>query len=340
MERAEKYPTSFVGGDKVNKIKLRFAANWWSEMIYAQQNRTDTHDLAFIVQPALRREYDLYVTKRAKDAVVNAAYHLAMRYNSDISLIKSWDSAKNHRYSFGGTEDYLVIIDNMMNLDMLFWATQQTGDLSLATIAINHADTTLKNHFRPDFSTYHLVNYDPATGEPKAHLTNQGWTDDSTWSRGQAWAISGYANCYQWTKDIKYLKAAIASADYFNSRLSSDGVPAWDFDAPSDDIKDVSAGLIAAKGLMDIFKVTGDKVYLERALFMVNAIIEHCLGSKSTISNDGKVDLGTQDSILIGSTQNNNPDAYKKYHSHGLAYADYYFIEFGNTLLDMGITVD
>ena len=115
--------------------------------------------------------------------MIQSAKSLASRFDPKVGCIKSWDSNKN---------EYLVIIDNMMNLELLFWATKVTGDSSYYKIAVTHANTTMKNHFRPDYSSYHVINYNATTGEVQQKRTAQGFADESAWARGQAWGLYGY----------------------------------------------------------------------------------------------------------------------------------------------------
>jgi uncharacterized protein YyaL (SSP411 family) len=235
-------------------------------------------------------------------------------------------------------------------------------------MATQHADTIIHEILRPNFSSYHLVNFSPKTGKAQAKLTNQGHADESTWTRGQAWAIMGFAQTYTWTKDVKYLDTAIGCAKYFLGRLrEGEGkwhhpyVPVWDFDAPFEDgkepLRDVSAGVIAANGLLIIHQALqsrdrsgdpNDQFYLDMALQIVHecldmaldqnlASFEPVLSQTNEESVDVKVRESGFDAILRHSTSNNNEHAHKPYRDHGLVYADYYLLEFGNKLLRLGL---
>ena len=217
--------------------------------------------MGFIIQPALQKDWELTGNQESLQSVIRAAYALASRYDAKIGAIRSWDQAINNRYQLVDmSENFLVIIDSMCNLDLLYYVGHLLQDTSLITIATTHATTVRRSILRDDFSTYHLVNFDPQkSGQVKARMTNQGYEDESTWSRGQAWAIMGFAETYEWTKDVIFLDTAIACANMFLSRLAlakhhHPFVPAWDFDAPQSNplepLRDSSAGVIAANGML------------------------------------------------------------------------------------------
>lgn len=228
---------------------------------------------------------------------------------------------------------------------------------------------------RPNYSSYHLVNFDPRTGQPIAKMTNQGHQDESTWSRGQAWSIMGFAQTYTWTKDPKYLNTAIKCAQYFFERLEECKgkhhhplVPAWDFDAPQADpkepLRDVSAGVIAANGLLIIHQslqglptqiaeeLASGSNFLDLALQIVEQTLDMALdrdyasfeatskmvnGTGNGTAEDIFVRGSGFDAILKHSTANINEHAHQKYWDHGLVYADYFLLEFGNKLLRAGL---
>ena len=247
-------------------------------------------------------------------------------------------------------------------------------DQTLIDIATQHADSIINEILRPDFSSYHLVNFDPRTGLPQAKMTNQGYRDESTWSRGQAWAIMGFAQVYTWTKDTKYLLTAIKCAEYFlRSCREGEGkwhhplVPLWDFDAPLDDphepLRDVSAAMATANGLLiihqslqslpasEVARLAGpDADFLDTALQIVSQTLDMSYDrdlasferpAKSMVNGAGVAEIRVHesgfDAILRNSTTNWNPDAHQKYKDHGLVYADYYMLEFGNKLLRAGL---
>ncbi|KAJ4371220.1 hypothetical protein N0V83_004437 [Neocucurbitaria cava] len=336
--------------------------------------------MGFIVQPALQKDWELTGNKESLQSVVNAAYALASRYDERVKAIRSWDVAINDRYSITNMEtNFLVIIDSMCNLDLLYYVGYTQDDQKLIDIATAHADAIIHEILRPDFSSYHLVNFDPRTGLPQAKMTNQGWKDDSTWSRGQAWAIMGFAQTYSWTKDTKYLETAIRCAEYFLRRCKEgEGkwhhhmIPLWDFDAPQEDasepLRDVSAGVVAANGLLVIHQslqslpaataahISSSTNFLDIALQIVSETLDLSydqdlaafeVSAKRLVNgNDVNGGHGTNEiqvkesgfeGLLRNSTTNWNEHAHRKYKDHGLVYADYYFLEFGNKLLRMGL---
>ncbi|KAJ5612069.1 Glycoside hydrolase family 88 protein [Penicillium lagena] len=315
--------------------------------------RTDTHDMGFIVMPSLQMDWELTGNKASLEAIVTAANSLASRFDSRVGAVRSWDRMQSHRYHVEDKdENFLVIIDSMCNMDLLFYAGYHTKDQKLIDIATVHAHTVLRTIVRPDFSTFHVCNLDPKSGKVKFQQTHQGYADDSTWSRGQAWAILGYTQTYMWTRDPIFLKAAIRLSDYFLRRLSQSShdhphIPLWDFDAPSNGEKppprDTSAAMIAANGFLLLHQVLeSDSVYLEAALNITEAVAAHSLSSQiANVHIDKKGEVVAQgngfDSILMNATANKNGSAIISYSDHGLVYADYYFLEFGNKLMRMRI---
>jgi hypothetical protein len=268
----------------------------------------------------------------------------------------------------------------LLDLDLLFYAGNYSQNSRLTSIASTHATTLLGTHLReesvpgrgPCYSTYHAVNFSPSGGGAvKRKLTAQGYSDSSTWARGQSWAILGYAQTFFWTKSRKFLDAAMGLADYFIFRLESapnvvdeEGrgryVPLWDFDAPitytnvgeeKAPLRDVSAGMIAANGMILLYgqlSVIGEheaaRRYLDYALAIARDTIalaynrdKMCFGFDQV---NGKIKVKQAsghrfDAILERSTANFNEDHADRHWDHGLVYADYYFLEFGNRLLDM-----
>lgn len=377
LERAMKFPQAVNVPEHVRpQIQdqlLKFGRHY-GVAINQMSSRTDTHDMGFIVQPALQKDWELTGNKESLQSVINAAYALASRYDERVKAIRSWDVAINDRYSITDMDkNFLVIIDSMCNLDLLYWAGHQVNDQSLIDIATKHADAIIHEILRPDFSSYHLVNFDPRTGVPQAKMTNQGWKDDSTWSRGQAWSIMGFAQTYTWTKDVKYLKTAIRCAEFFLHRMQEGQgkwhhpmVPLWDFDAPQENtqepLRDVSAGVVAANGFFiihqslqslsstDAAQLTSTN-FLDLALQVVSETLDMSYDSdlasfpaptKIVVNGTGgdenlKIKESGFECILRNSTTNWNEHAHMKYKDHGLVYADYFLLEFGNKLLRAGL---
>ncbi|KAF1957222.1 Six-hairpin glycosidase [Byssothecium circinans] len=371
LERTVRFPKSISTHNRLDVLRdeLLKQGRHWGVAINQMSERTDTHDMGFIVQPALQKDYELTGNKESFESVCKAAYALATRYDPTVKAIRSWDVAINDRYSITDmSENFLVIIDSMCNLDLLYFVGHTLNDQSLVSIATQHADSIINEILRRNFSSYHLVNFDPKTGTPKAKMTNQGHADESTWSRGQAWAIMGFAQTYTWTKQLIYLETAIGCAKYFFGRLEESKkrwhhplVPAWDFDAPEEDekdpLRDVSAGVIAANGLLIIHqaleslppaavaKLSASTCFLDAALDIVSETLDMALDrdfAEVAAMNKGEsqeivAKESGFDAILRHATANNNQHAHKPYKDHGLVYADYYLLEFGNKLLRMGL---
>lgn len=256
-----------------------------------------------------------------------------------------------------------------MNLDLLFWAAANhpspSRSAALYDIAVSHARISQRYHIAEDHSTAHVVDFDPATGALKAKLTNQGHAHASCWARGQAWAITGFAQTQAWTGDESFLMTAQECADYFIRRLPDNLIPPWDFDAPAFDSqgkpqpRDTSAALIAAYGMLLIHEAlvlrNRPSSYLETALGIVDAVCGSYLnepalfeerrqavetveqGQVVGINSLVDVKIGGGDTIVNGATINNYEFAPRRWADHGLVYADYYFLLVGNKLLDMGL---
>ena len=186
-----------------------------------------THDLGFMMYCSFGNGYRLTGDTAYRNVIIQAAKTLCTRFNPITGVIKSWDFNTDNKWK------YPVIIDNMMNLELLFETTKLTGDSSFYKIAVRHANTTIKNHYRPNYSSYHVIDYDPGTGAVRQKNTAQGYSDSSSWARGQAWGLYGYIMCYRETKDPVYLQQAEHIAAYILSRLPQDKIPFWDYDAPA-----------------------------------------------------------------------------------------------------------
>ncbi len=276
-----------------------------------QYNKT-THDLGFMMYCSFGNAYKIDSAEQYKSILINSAKSLATRFNPLVGCIKSWDSKPG---------DFLVIIDNMMNLELLFWATKATGDSSFYKIAVTHANTTMKNHFRPDYSSYHVVNYNPVTGAVQEKRTAQGAADSSAWARGQAWGLYGFTVMYRETKDKKYLEQANHIADFIlnNPNLPKDKIPYWDFDAPNipHALRDASAAAIIASALLELSKY--NKAKSESYIKVATRII------RNLSSPEYKAAVGTNGGFLLKHSVGSLPG-----HSEvdvPLTYADYYFFE-------------
>lgn len=230
---------------------LKKMATEWTAFIEKEKFDDHTHDLGFKLYCSFGTAYHITDNQKYKDIVVQASKTLIQRYNEKVGSIRSWDFNAD-KWQFP------VIIDNMMNLEMLFEATRLTGDSIYHNIAYQHAKTTMKNHFRPDASSYHVVVFDTITGGVIDKVTHQGFSNNSAWSRGQAWGLYGFAMAYEETKDPAFLEKAKAIAAFFftHPNLPADKIPYWDFDAPKipNEPRDVSAATVAASGLLKLMK--------------------------------------------------------------------------------------
>lgn len=291
-----------------------------SELEKEQYNKT-THDLGFMMYCSFGNAYKIDSTNQFKSILINSAKSLATRFNPKVGCIKSWDSKPT---------DFLVIIDNMMNLELLFWATRATGDSSFYNIAVTHANTTMQNHFRSDYSSYHVVNYNPVTGEVQQKRTAQGAADSSAWARGQAWGLYGFTVMYRETKDKKYLDEANHIADFIlnNPNLPADKIPYWDFDAPNipNALRDASAASVIASALLELSQYN-KAVTAQKYIDVAETIILNLSSPKY------KAAIGTNGSFFLKHSVGNMPE-----HTEidvPLTYADYYFFEAMNRYEEM-----
>ncbi|KAK7433636.1 unsaturated glucuronyl hydrolase [Colletotrichum acutatum] len=348
--------------DEPNSLHLEFACKWWTETLHPNAELKTTHDLGFMIFPWARPAWELSSDRKSFETAITAARSLYSRYDATVGSIRSWDVCVTKRYKFlDPSQDFLVIIDNMMNLDVIFWAASQLGDDDMWSAAVKHAETTREHHIRPDSSTFHVVNFDQATGVPKEKITNQGYSDTSSWSRGQAWAIAGFVQTYGWTRDQSFLDTAISCADYFLEQLPSSGIPPWDFAAPKDMAQppDVSAAMIAAYGMLLIHEALTalgrSSTYLRTAIGLTRAICDNHINRGGSYVKSQRsietVEHGTvveevgwdvdmeaePETILNGATINNYEFAPRRWANHGLVYADYFFLLVGNKLLEMGV---
>jgi unsaturated chondroitin disaccharide hydrolase len=278
-----------------------------------EQFNNTTHDLGFMMYCSFGNAKRLAPKPEYDSIIINSAQSLASRFNKQVGCIRSWNSDPGR---------FMVIIDNMMNLELLFAATRLTHDSSFYKIAVTHANTTLKNHFRPDHSSYHLVIYDPNNGSVLKKQTVQGAADGSAWSRGQAWGLYGYTLLYRETKDPVYLQQASHIAQFLlhHPNLPADKIPYWDFNAPGIPTteRDVSAGAIICSALLELSRYVKGKT--AKTYFTTAAAMLHSLSSpayRAAVGENGGF-------ILKHGTGNfpKNADV-----NVPLIYADYYYIE-------------
>lgn len=293
--------------------KWQAAARTYTANIEPEKTNATTHDMGFKVYCSFGQGYRLTQDAAYRTVLLEAARTLSSRFNPTVGALRSWD---HHRSTWG----FPVIIDNMLNLELLFAATRLSGDSSFYRIAVSHANTTLRHHFRPDFSSYHVVDYDTVTGQPVKKMTHQGYADESAWARGQGWALYGYTMCYRETKNPAYLAQAEKVAQYIlnHPNLPPDLVPYWDFNAPNlpNELRDASAGAVIASGLYELstFSAAHGPLYRRKAdQLMANL-------ARSYTARPGS----SRGFLLLHSTGSKPADSELDV---PLIYADYYFLE-------------
>lgn len=309
-------------------MKWKNEAEKWTNSLEPLKIHTGTHDLGFMMYCSYGNAERLAAKPEYKEILIESANSLSTRFSEKTHTIKSWNGFATWDDSFRSS--YPVIIDNMMNLEMLFYASKVTGNKKYYDIAVAHSDATLKNHFREDYSTYHVVSYDTITGEPVNKATAQGFSDNSTWARGQAWAIYGFTMVYRETQDKKYLDAAINAADYFIGNLPDDLVPVWDFNVGEsgytpgsrsyavtfqEKLRDASAAAIVCSALFELGELANNKSYTGTAIKML-----HSLASPAY-----RAALGSNADFLLMHCVGSIP--HKSEIDKPLIYADYYFLE-------------
>ena len=289
----------------------------YTETLDSAQYLTWHHDVGFIIGSSYLNGYRLGKKEQYAPVVVNAAKSLATRFRPGAGVIQSWNVDKGWQSERGWACP--VIIDNMMNLEIMFEATRLTGDSTFYDIAVSHANTTMAHHFRPDFSCYHVVDYDPATGDVRHRQTAQGYADESSWARGQAWALYGYTMCYRYTGDPNYIYQAIKVCDMiFNTpSMPDDFVPYWDYNAPNipSEPRDASAAACTASALYELSTYLPGRGYKELADKVV----------ASLSSPAYRAATGENNHFLLMHSVGSIP------HGHEIDvpinYADYYYLE-------------
>ena len=288
-----------------------------TEILDSIQYLTWHHDVGFMIYDSYGNGLRLKNIPGYKDVCVTTAKSLSTRFRPGAGIIQSWNVDRGWQSERGWTCP--VIIDNMMNLELLFKATEFSGDSTYAKIAISHADKTMENHFRPDYSCYHVVDYDPETGEVLHRCTAQGYADESAWARGQSWALYGYTVAYRFTGDEKYLKQAenVAGFIFSDPNMPEDLVPYWDFDAPDipDAYRDVSSAAVNASALYELSYLTGKASYKEKADRIIESLSTPAYRAAQG-TNGGFILMHSVGSIPHGSSID-----------VPLNYADYYFLE-------------
>ena len=241
----------------------------WTSFIEKEKYNDGTHDMGFKVYCSFGEGFEVTGNEKYKDIIIESATTLGTRFNEKVGSLRSWD--------FNADEwEFPVIVDNMMNLELLFEATRLSGDSTFYKMAVQHANTTLKNHIREDNSIYHVVVYDTLNGSVKDKVTHQGFNDESSWARGQAWGVYGFTMAYRFTQDTTYLNQAKATADFYLSHknLPENGIPYWDFNDPKipDAVPDVSAATIMASAFIELDGYVEKPAYANYANKVMNTL--------------------------------------------------------------------
>lgn len=236
------YVYEYTASDEILSLAKKY-----TEILEPLKDVTTDHDIGFQLFCSYGNGFRLTGDEKYLEVLRQGAHSLSSRFNPVVGSIRSWDFKSN-------LWDFPVIIDNMMNLELIAWVAGQDNDDRLRDIALKHADTAMKNHFRSDFSTWHLVDYNPLTGEIRRKQTVQGYSDDSRWARGQSWALYGFTMMYRMTGKTAYLDLAEKVASLLIPILPEDGIPYWDYDSPKipDDVRDASSAAIMASALVEL----------------------------------------------------------------------------------------
>ncbi len=291
--------------------KIKQQAERFSIALYPIADRkARNHDLGFQIYCSLGNGYRITQNPEYKEIMLRVADSLATLYNPVVGTICSWPHMKQWPHN--------TIIDNMMNLELLFWAAKNGGSKELYDIAYRHAEVTMQNHFRENFSTYHVVVYDNITGKKLQGVTHQGYADGTMWARGQAWAIYGFTMAYRETENKEFLGTAIKAVDIFLKNLPEDHVPYWDFNAPNipNEPKDASAAAIIASALLELQK------YVESA--KAASYKDAAVKILTSLSSEAYQSRETNNAFLLHST-GHKPNESEV--DASIVYADYYYIE-------------
>ncbi len=322
----------WMASDFMQDKQLQVAATEWTGRLEPLQYYTGNHDLGFMMYCSYGQAYRLTGNPAYKTILIQSAKSLCTRYNPVTGCIKSWNAFR----SWHGDKTYRfpVIIDNMMNLELLFFASRETGDTTYRHIAVSHALQTIQHQVRSDFSSYHVVCYDTTNGKVMARETAQGYADNSTWARGQAWGIYGFTMCYRETKDPRFLQTAMGMADWYihHKNLPEDKVPYWDFNAGETGYtpgihshapactqkpRDASAAAITASALLELANYAGAKGagYREAAIRMLHSLAGPAY--RAVAGTNGNFLLMHSVGSVAHGSEVDVP----------LIYADYYFLE-------------
>lgn len=277
-------------------------------------HKTVDHDLGFQFYCSYGNGLRLTRNPAYKQVLLRAADSLATLYNPRVGTILSWPRMVKQM-----NWPHNTIMDNMINLELLFWASKNGGNAKYRDMAISHARTTMQHHFRPDWTSYHVAVYDDKTGRFIKGVTHQGYADNSMWARGQAWAIYGFTMSYRESGVAEFLTTAQKTADVFIERLPADQVPYWDFSAP--DIpnapKDASAAAVVASALLELSTLVKDGASQQKYRRQAERML-------ATLSSDAYLSRGTNNAFLLHST-GHKPNGTEI--DVSINYADYYYLE-------------
>jgi rhamnogalacturonyl hydrolase YesR len=282
-------------------------------LLEKEQFNTETHDIGFMIYCSYGNALRIDPKPEYKEIIINSAKSLTSRFNPAVGCIKSHNRGEN---------DFVVIIDNMMNLELLFRATQLTGDSIYHNIAVTHANTTMKHHFRPDGSLYHGINYDPETGKAVHYQAGQGYSEHSVWARGQAWGLYGYTMACRFTDDKRYLDKAVGIAEFTmqHPNMPDDLIPYWDYNAPGipHTLRDASAAAINASALMELSQYVS-KELAEKYRQYAEKILSTLSSPQYTAPEK------TNGGFILKHSAGNLPSMTEI--DVPLTYADYYYVE-------------
>ncbi len=304
---------------RTSEQQWRTWAETWTAALGPQQYRTNDHEAGFIIFRSYGRGYKITQNPAYKPVIIQACTSLATRYNSTVGCIRSWNNTP--------TSAFTVIVDGMMMLEMMFWGAKNGGSSSWYNMAVSHANKTMQNNVRENGSVWQAVDYSTINGSVVLKWNKQGYNNNTTWSRGQAWGIEGFTMAYRETLDPNYLNTAKKIANYFIDHLPEDYVPYWDFNAPeypsAGQVRDSSAAAIAASGLLDLSTYVSD-LTAKRKYYNAACNILNSLSSPAYLAH-GTNSMG----ILLHGTGNGTryPDLNAGEIDRSLMYGDHFFIE-------------